>query len=351
MERLKNMEENDFEQLIICQDRKCGLKAAIAIHSTARGPALGGTRMWAYASEEEAFNDVLRLARGMSYKNAIAGLPLGGGKGVIIGDPERDKCESLFRTYGSFIDRLQGWYITAEDVGTCLEDMDAIARGTRWVLGTSSTGGDPSPSTARGVRQGMKAALEHLYGTKELAGRVIAVQGVGHVGAFLCRLLAEDGAKLVISDINRAKADDIAAELGATVVPPEEITAVSCDIFAPCALGAVINDDTLERLNCSIVAGGANNVLKDNKHGYGLVDRGILYAPDYVVNAGGVIFVADQLESHDPDRVIRRINGIYDTCKEIFRLAENEGIPPFVAADAIAERRMVKGSAENEAVG
>ncbi|MBS3809742.1 MAG: Glu/Leu/Phe/Val dehydrogenase [Desulfobacterales bacterium] len=351
MKLLKNMEENDFEQLLVCQDRKSGLKAAIAIHSTARGPALGGTRMWPYSSEEEAFNDVLHLARAMSYKNAVAGLPLGGGKGVIIGDPEKDKSETLFRTYGSFIDRLQGWYITAEDAGTCPEDMDLIASQTRWALGTTSSGGDPSPSTARGVKQGMKAALEHLYGTKDLAGRVIAVQGAGHVGAFLCRLLAEDGAKLVISDINRDKADYIAAELGATVVSPEEITEVSCDIFAPCALGAVINDDTLGRLKCSIVAGAANNVLKEYKHGYGLFHRGILYAPDYVVNAGGVIFVADQLESHDPERVMRRIHGIYDTCKEIFRLAEKDGIAPFVAADRIAERRMVKGSTENEAVG
>ena len=351
MELLKNMEEKDFEQLVICHDGKSGLKAAIAIHSTARGPALGGTRMWPYASEEEAFNDVLRLARGMSYKNAMADLPLGGGKGVIIGDPERDKSEALFHAYGNFIDRLPGCYITAEDVGTCPEDMDAIARGTRWVLGTTSAGGDPSPSTARGVRQGMKAALEHLFGTQDLAGRVIAVQGVGQVGAFLCRLLAEDGAKLVISDINRTRADAIAAELEATVVSPEEITAVSCDIFAPCALGAVINEDTLDRLKCAIVAGAANNVLKEDEYGYGLVDRGILYAPDYVVNAGGVIFLADQLESHEPDRATRRINGIYDTCKEVFKLAEKEGIPPFAAADKIAERRMARGSSENEAAG
>ncbi|MBS3755739.1 MAG: Glu/Leu/Phe/Val dehydrogenase [Desulfobacterales bacterium] len=347
MELLKDMEKHDFEQLVVCQDRDAGLKAAVAIHSTARGPALGGTRMWPYASEYEAFKDVLRLARGMSYKNAMAGLPLGGGKGVIIGDPEKDKSEALFRTYGSFIDRLQGWYLTAEDVGTCPEDMDCIACGTKCVLGTTGKGGDPSPWTARGIRQGMKAALSRFCGKADLAGRVVAVQGVGHVGAFLCRLLAEDGAKLVVTDINQSRAEDIASALGAEKVAPEEIFDVSCDIFAPCALGAVVNDDSINRLKCSIVAGGANNVLAEERHGYELAERGILYAPDYAVNAGGVIFLADQLETYDPDKVMQRINGIYDTCMEIFGLAEKENLAPFVAADTIAEQRMAKGRAEN----
>jgi leucine dehydrogenase len=340
------MEHHDFEQLVLCQDKDSGLKGLIAIHSTALGPALGGTRMWAYATEEEAMTDVFRLARGMSYKAALAGLPLGGGKGVIIGDPERDKSESLFKAYGRCIDKLQGWYITAEDVGTCPEDMDCISGCTKWVVGTTHGGGDPSPWTARGVRQGMRAALKHLTGSDDLAGRVVAVQGTGHVGFFLCQLLAADGAELIVTDIHPDRAQRAAAELGATAVPPEDILGVSCDIFAPCALGAVINDASLERLRCSIVAGAANNVLEEPRHGQALADRGILYVPDYAVNAGGLICVADQLETFDPDRVGRRVGRIYDTCLEILALADEEGLAPCRAADRIAEQRMANGVIE-----
>lgn len=342
------MEEQEFEQLVFCQDRQSGLKALIAIHSTALGPALGGARMWHYDSEDDAVEDALRLARGMSYKAAVAGLPLGGGKSVIIGDPERDKNKALFRSFGAFIDRLQGWYITAEDVGTAPEDMDCIAEMTRWVMGTTGGAGDPSPWTARGVRQGMLASLQHLYGSTELAGRVVAVQGAGHVGSFLCRLLAEDGAKIVVSDINPAKSEKIAAELNATVVSPEEIIGVPCDIFSPCAMGEVINDDTIPRLRCSIVAGAANNVLKESRHGYDLAGQGIFYAPDYVINAGGLICVAGQLDASGTERVMQRINGIYDTCLEIFALAEKEGMPGFIAADRIAEQRIAEGAEQKK---
>jgi len=340
------MEKDSHEQLVLCQDKASGLKALIAIHSTALGPALGGTRMWPYETEEEALTDVLRLSRGMSYKASVAGLPLGGGKGVIIGDPESDKSEALFQAYGRFIDSLQGWYITAEDVGTCPEDMDCIAGCTKWVVGTSSGGGDPSPWTARGVRQGMRAALKHLSGSDSLAGKVVAVQGTGHVGLFLCRLLAADGARLVVTDINRQRAEQAASELGATAVSPEEILDTSCDIFAPCALGAVIDDEAVNRLRCSIVAGAANNVLAEDRHGHLLAEQGILYVPDYVINAGGLICVADQLEAFDPDRVLNRVNTIYDTCLEIFDLAESESLAPCAAADRIAEQRMANGAVE-----
>ncbi len=337
MQILQAMHEQDFEQLVFCQDRGSGLQAVIAIHSTARGPALGGTRMWAYPTEQDAVLDVLRLAKGMSYKAAIAGLPLGGGKGVIIGDPERDKTEALFRAYGNFIDRLQGLYITAEDAGTCPEDMDCIQGCTSWVLGTSHSGGDPSPWTALGVKQGMHAALKYLTGSSELQNKTVAVQGAGHVGWNLCRLLAQNGTRILIADIMQDRAKQAAREFGAELLSTQEILQAPCDILAPCALGGVINDSTLPGLKCSIIAGAANNILEQERHSQALADRNILYVPDYVINAGGLICVADQLEGFNPQRVESRVLAIQDTCLEVFDLASRERLLPAQAADRIAE--------------
>jgi leucine dehydrogenase len=334
------MREYDFEQLVFCQDAASGLRAVIAIHSTSLGPALGGTRMWSYASEDEAVLDALRLARGMSYKSAVAGLPLGGGKAVIIGDPARDKSEALFRAYGRFIHRLNGIYITAEDVCTCPEDMDLIRMETCWVQGTSSgPGGDPSPYTARGVMQGIRAAFRFLEGDDSLQGRTVAVQGLGAVGRRLCRLLLDQGARLAGCDIDPDRCRE-AETMGVRVVDPEEIYQVPCDVFAPCAMGGVINDSTVGILRSRIVAGGANNVLERDEHARALQDRGVLYVPDYVINAGGVISVGSEVEGFEQARVLQRVDGIFDTCLEILRKARAEGVPTLAAANRIAEERM-----------
>jgi leucine dehydrogenase len=337
------MQAESFENLFFCQDSESGLKAIIAIHSTALGPALGGTRMWSYACDMDAVTDVLRLAKGMSYKAAVAGLDLGGGKGVIIGDPEKDKSRALFRAYGRHIERLGGLYITAEDVCTTPRDMDAIAEETDWVVGTSRKGGDPSPYTARGVLQGIKAAVQHLEGASSLQGKTVAVQGAGSVGEHLCRLLAAEGAELVVTDLQDNRCSPLCADLAAKHVEPEAIYETPCDIFAPCALGAVINDDTVRRLQCRIVAGGANNVLAEERHGRILEERGIVYVPDYVLNAGGLICVADQLHGFNPDRVLAKVEQIFATCLEVLQTAREGSIPTFEAADRIAEHRMLRG--------
>ena len=337
------MQDNEVENLFFCQDGPSGLKAIIAIHSTALGPALGGTRFWSYASEEDAIRDVIRLARGMSYKSAVAGLDLGGGKGVILGDPKKMRSRELFHAYGRYIERLGGMYITAEDAGTTPQDMDWIAEETRWVSGTSRKGGDPSPYTARGVLQGIKAAVQHVEGTSSLQGKTVAVQGAGSVGDHLCRLLAAEGAKLVVTDLQDNRCRGICTDLGARHVAPEAIYETPCDIFAPCALGAVINDDTVRRLRCRIVAGGANNVLAEERHGRILEERGIVYVPDYVINAGGLICVADQLHGFSPDRVLAKVEQIFSTCLEVLQTARERSIPSFEAADRIAEERMHSG--------
>ncbi|MFO8031776.1 MAG: Glu/Leu/Phe/Val dehydrogenase dimerization domain-containing protein [Desulfohalobiaceae bacterium] len=346
MQIMQAMQERDFEQVIFCQDKDSNLKAVIAIHSTALGPALGGTRMCSYGTEQEALEDALRLAKGMSYKAAVAGLPKGGGKGVIIGDPEQDKSQELFQAYGRFIDRLHGWYITAEDAGTCPEDMDCIRTCTSCVLGTSQSGGDPSPWTALGVRQGMQASLKYLTGSADLQGKTVAVQGAGHVGRNLCRLLTQDGAKLLVADIRQDRARQVAEEFGAQLIPAQEILQTACDILAPCALGGVINNSTLPGLKCSIIAGAANNILQEPKQDQALADMGILYVPDYVINAGGLICVADQLEGFDQERVHNRVLAIQDTCLEIFDLAQQEGLTPAKAADRVAEERMSQAAAQ-----
>jgi len=293
------LEKYDYEQLVICQDRTSGLKAIICIHDTTLGPALGGTRMWNYESEEDAILDALRLAKGMTYKNAAAGLNLGGGKTVIMGDSRTQKSEELFRAFGRYVQSLNGRYITAEDVGTTVRDMDWVHLETEFVTGVSSSygaSGDPSPMTARGVWRGMKAAAKEAFGSDSLKGKTIAIQGLGHVGYYLAKHLHEEGAKLIVTDIQDDVIKHVVDEMGATAVGSEEIFGVEADIFAPCAMGAVINDATIPQFKFKIIAGAANNVLKEERHGDKLHELGILYAPDYVINAGGVINVADELE-------------------------------------------------------
>lgn len=343
MEIFKYLEKYDYEQLIFAQDRQSGLKAIIAIHDTTLGPALGGTRMWTYASEEAAIEDALRLAKGMTYKNAAAGLNLGGGKTVIIGDPRKDKNEEMFRAFGRYIQGLNGRYITAEDVGTSVEDMDLIHEETDYVTGVSpafGSSGNPSPVTAYGVYRGMKAAAKEAFGADSLQGKTIAVQGVGNVAYNLCKHLHEEGAKLVVTDINKEAVARAVEEFGARAVDPDEIYSVDCDIYAPCALGAVINDDTIPQLKARVIAGAANNQLKESRHGDLIHELGIVYAPDYVINAGGVINVADELYGYNRERALKKVEGIYDNIAKVIEIAKREGIPTYKAADRLAEERI-----------
>ncbi len=340
-ELFTRMEIDDYEQVVFNYDEVSGLKAIIAIHDTTLGPALGGTRMWNYASEEEALTDVLRLAKGMTYKSAAAGLNLGGGKAVIIGNPDL-KCEALWRAFGRFVQSLNGRYITAEDVNTCVEDMKIVAEETDYVTGLPGTSGDPSPVTALGVWRGMKAAADEVYGTPDLKDKVIAIQGVGHVGYYLARHIADEGGKLFITDIKKENIDRVVNDTGAEVVDPDEIYKIDCDIFAPCALGAVINDDTIPLLKCDIIAGAANNVLKEERHGDILAEKGILYAPDYVINAGGVINVYDELLGYNRERALGKARKIYDNIKKVIKISKRDNIPTYKAADIMAEERIEK---------
>ncbi|GAA5346496.1 Leu/Phe/Val dehydrogenase [Planifilum fimeticola] len=337
------MERYDYEQLIFCQDKNSGLKAIIAIHDTTLGPALGGVRMWKYDSEEEAIVDALRLARGMTYKAAAAGLNLGGGKTVIIGDPRKDKNEEMFRALGRFIQGLNGRYITAEDVGTTEEDMDIIHQETRFVTGVSpafGSSGNPSPVTAYGVYRGMKAAAKIAFGSDSLEGKTVAVQGVGSVAYHLCKHLHEEGARLIVTDIVRENVERAVRDFGAESVAPDKIYDVECDIFSPCALGAIINDETLPRLKCRVVAGSANNQLKEERHGDRLEELGIIYVPDYVINAGGLINVADELFGYNRERAMKKVETIYDNVLRVFEIAKRDGIPSYKAADRMAEERI-----------
>ncbi|SCG68079.1 Glu/Leu/Phe/Val family dehydrogenase [Micromonospora halophytica] len=335
------------EQVVFCQDKQTGLKAIIGIYSTALGPALGGTRFYPYASEDAALADVLDLSRGMAYKNALAGLDLGGGKAVIWGDPEQIKSEALLRAYGRFVQSLAGRYYTACDVGTYVADMDVIARETRYVTGRSvehGGAGDSSILTAWGVFQGMRAAAEHVWGTPTLSGRRVGVAGLGKVGKYLVGHLVDDGAEVVATDVNPralewARATHPQVEL---VDDASALVAADIDVYAPCALGGALNDDTVPALRARVVAGAANNQLAHPGIEKLLADRGILYAPDYVVNAGGVIQVADEIEGFNFERAKLRATKIYDTTREILRLADDEGVPPAVAADRLAERRMAE---------
>lgn len=345
MEIFKYLETYDYEQVVFCQDKESGLKAIIAIHDTTLGPALGGTRMWTYESEEAAIEDALRLAKGMTYKNAAAGLNLGGGKTVIIGDPRKDKNEEMFRAFGRYIQGLNGRYITAEDVGTTVADMDLIHEETNFVTGISpsfGSSGNPSPVTAFGVYRGMKAAAKEAFGTDSLEGKVIAVQGVGNVAFNLCRYLHEEGAQLIVTDINKESVQRAVEEFGATAVDPDDIYNVECDIYAPCALGATINDKTIPQLKAKVIAGAANNQLKETRHGDLIHELGIVYAPDYVINAGGVINVADELYGYNRERAMKKVEGVYDNIAKVIEISKRDGIPTYLAADRLAEERIAR---------
>ncbi len=334
------LEEHEHEQVSLCYEPSTGYRGIIAIHDTTLGPALGGTRFWRYQSDREALIDCLRLARGMTYKAAVAGLNLGGGKSVIIGDNQTTRREPIFRAHGRHVQALAGRYITAEDVGTSTADMEYIRAETQYVTGLIGKSGDPSPVTAYGVYRGIKACARHRYGSDDLTGRTIAVQGCGHVGYFLAQLLAAEGATLVVADIDAAKVGRVVEEFGARAVTPEEVYGVAADIFAPCALGGVINDETLSQLRVEIVAGGANNQLAETRHGDLLEEKGITYAPDYVINGGGLINVNAELNGWTAERARSKAGEIYDTILRVFEIAREEGIPSYRAADRLAEQRI-----------
>lgn len=334
------LSEHGHEQVVFWSEPELGYRGIIAIHDTTMGPALGGTRFWNYGSDEEAVVDVLRLAQGMTYKAAIAGVNLGGGKSVIIGDNRTRDREMIFRAHGRAVESLGGRYITAEDVGTTVDDMEFVRMETDAVVGLYGGSGDPSPVTAYGTYQGMRACAERTYGDASLSGRHVTVQGVGHVGYHLCAFLAEEGARLTVTDIHRDRVERVREEFGADVVEAEDIYAVEADVFAPCALGAVINDETLKVLKVDIVAGAANNQLAEGRHGEILHERGVLYAPDYVINAGGLINVYGELHGWSADRSKRKATEIHSTLLRIFERAKEEGVPTAVAADRLAEQRI-----------
>jgi leucine dehydrogenase len=342
MTPFSHKEFDGHEQVVFCHDAESGLKAIIAIHNLNRGPALGGCRMWNYASEDEALTDVLRLARGMTYKSALANLPYGGGKSVIIGDSKTMKSPALFSAMGRFVESLGGRYIIAEDVGIGVEDVALMGRETAHVAGTPDGGsGDPSPATAYGVYMGIRAAVKHKLGRENLSGVTVAVQGLGHVGQHLCRYLANDGANLIVTDINQAAVRAMVAELGAQAVEPEAIYGAAAEVYAPCALGATINDDTIKTLRAPIVAGSANNQLAEPRHGLELQRRDVLYAPDYVINAGGVINISHEGPDYDEAKAFAHVALIHDTLAEIFKRAEAAGAPTSEAADRLAEERFL----------
>jgi len=331
------------EQVVYCHNKDAGLKAIIAIHNTVLGPALGGTRMWPYKTEAEALNDVLRLSRGMTYKNAVAGLNIGGGKAVIIGDPAKDKSEALFRSFGQFVESLGGRYITAEDVGIDVNDMEFVFRETQYVTGVHQVhggSGDPSPFTAYGTLQGLLATLNRKFGNEEVGNYSYAVQGLGHVGMEFVKLLKERGAKIFVTDINKALLDKAVSEYGAEAVAPDEIYDVDADVYSPCALGATVNEETLPRLKAKIICGSANNQLATNEIGDEVGKRGILYAPDYAVNAGGVMNVSLEIDGYNRERAMRMMRTIYHNLTRIYEIAERDGIPTYKAADRMAEERI-----------
>ncbi|MBC7896403.1 MAG: Glu/Leu/Phe/Val dehydrogenase [Cytophagaceae bacterium] len=329
------------EQLVLCHDKASGYRGIIAIHDTTLGPALGGTRFWQYKSDDEAIVDALRLARGMTYKNAVAGLNLGGGKAVIIGDNRMVRREMIFRAHGRFVESLGGRYVTAEDVGTSTADMDFVHMETDYVAGLATRSGDPSPVTARGVFRALQASACHRWGSDDIAGRTVAVQGLGNVGTYLCAELHAHGAKLVVTDIDASRIKHAVDTFGARAVDLEQIYGVKADIFAPCALGGILNDDTIPQLTAEIVAGAANNqLLKQERHGVDIEKRGILYAPDFVANAGGVINVYSELAGWTSQRALRKADEIYETTLGVFEIAREQGIPTYEAADRLAERRL-----------
>ena len=334
--------QEGYERVVRCKDLESGLHAIISVHSTVLGPALGGLRMWPYPSEDEALYDVLRLSKGMTYKSAVAQTGLGGGKAVIIGDPKTTKSEALYLAMGKFIDSLEGAYITAEDVNTTIHDLEIVRRATRYVTGLSEAdggSGNPSPYTAYGVFLGIRAAMGWQLGSDDPAGRTVAIQGVGAVGSALCRRLVDHGAKVMIGDRNEARVQKLVAELGVTAVPQAEILFQECDVLAPCALGAIINDETLPKLRCKILAGATNNPLGERRHGEELVRRNILYAPDYVINAGGIINVSTELmpDGFNQEASLARIERIPKALSELWTIAKEENIAPNIASHRLAK--------------
>jgi leucine dehydrogenase len=345
MKIFEEISKNGHEQIVFCHEQATGLRAVIAIHNTICGPALGGCRMWPFESEEEALADAMRLSRAMTYKNAAAGLNLGGGKAVIIGDPNKDKSEALFRALGRFIQSLGGRYIAAEDVGTSVQDMEYIKMETDFVSGLPiqfGGSGDPSPFTALGTFEGIRASVKYHLKKDNLSGIRIAIQGVGHVGYYLSELLHEAGADLIVTDIFEEKVDRIVTEFGAKAVKGEDIYSIDADVFAPCALGAVVNDDTIKRMKFKIIAGGANNQLLDEEvHGKKLKEKNILYAPDYLINAGGVTNVFfEVINEYNRERVTKKVKNIYNILMEVYRIADKENITTSEAAARLAEKRI-----------
>lgn len=332
------------EQIVFCHDHETGLKAIIAIHNTTLGPSLGGTRMWVYKNEAEALNDVLRLSRGMTYKAATAGLNLGGGKAVIIGDSKKDKNEALFRRFGKFVNSLSGKYITAEDVGTSTKDMLYVSMETKHVTGLPESmggGGDPSPVTAYGVYMGMKASAQEAWGNDGLSGKRIAVQGVGHVGENLVKHLSEEGAKVYITDINEEQLKSVSSKYKCEVISSDKLFSTPIDIYAPCALGATLNTENINQLSCSVIAGAANNQLADEViHGKMVMEKGMIYAPDFLINAGGLINVYQELIGYNRQRALNETEKIYDFTLAIIRKSKKDNMPTYLAAKHVAEKRI-----------
>jgi len=338
-----NSEYDEHEQVIFCRDEHAGLYAIIAIHDTTLGPAAGGCRMWPYASVEEALTDALRLSQAMSYKNALADLPLGGGKSVIIGDPNKEKNERLLTAFARFVQRLGGQYYTAEDIGIGINDVEVLAGTSDYVFGLSTTG-DPSPFTARGCFEGIRAAVKQRFDSDSLEGLKVALQGVGNVGRYVCKNLYEAGAELIVADVNAEAAAYAVKNFGAEAVSPYEIYAQDVEIFSPCAMGGVLNDETISQLKASVVAGVANNQLAEPRHGRLLHDRGILYAPDYVINAGGMLNASGDIFGHyDVNQVMERVAGLYGATLRIFEIAKQENRPTYEVADHLARQKITAG--------
>ncbi len=345
MEIFESLAEDQHEQIIFCSDKVAQLRGIIAIHDTTLGPAIGGVRMFPYKSEEEALKDVLLLSKAMTYKASAAGINLGGGQGVIIGDPLRDKNELLLRAFGRFVQGLNGRYITAEDVGTTVEDMEIVRYETKYVVGLSRAlggSGDPGPITAIGLYHGLLACVEKVFNRKSLEGVSVAIQGVGHVGYHLAQKLKEAGCRLIVADIITEKTEKARQELGAEIVSPEKIFEIKADVFSPCALGGVINAETVEKFKVKIIAGPANNQLADEKYGEILHKKGILYAPDFVIGAGGMINVANELGGYIKEKAIKQATGIYDIMKRILEISEESKIPTYKAANILAKARIAE---------
>ena len=333
----------EHEQVVFCRNKDANLRAIIAIHSTALGPALGGTRMWNYGCEKDALIDALRLSKGMTYKAAALGLNIGGGKAVIIGDSKTMKSEALFRAFGQYVNSLSGRYVTAEDVGICVEDMEYIAMETPWVTGMAKElggPGDPSPHTASGVLLGIKAAIKYKYKTESLEGVTVAIQGLGHVGKDLAFKLHKSGAKLIVADIDASQVKEVAKKTHAQIVDPQEILFVKCDVLAPCALGGILNEETIPKLKTKVIAGAANNQLAHEKDGQLLYDKGILYAPDYVINAGGLINCTVEFEGYSAEKSKMYLKKIYNNLLHIFQISQEQQIACNLAANKVAEDRI-----------